>query len=227
MRILMLVLATTVAADAVSRFHHVIENNAPVDENLTCSYTIVAEIGGRVLEERFAGVDGGNWRLVTVDGEAPSQDDLDDYAKNVRERARRAHPAEFDMANLARDDTLEIAAENFETITFTFRLKPEDGQDNAKFFEQLQGTLVVRKADFRPASFLIENLAPLSPAPTVKIQEFRQEMTFLVDPELDAPLLAKTHSVFRGRAFIFKTFDEERHVRFSGYDCGLDQFSAS
>ena len=59
----------------------------------------------------------------------------------------------------------------------------------------------------------------MSPAPTVNIREFRQEMSFLRDPDLDALLVEELQFSIRGRAFLFRTLDDNRRVRYRDYDC--------
>ena len=202
---------------ALSLFRSVVDANPPTDERLSCSYTTVADIQGRVMEERFTPGEG--WRLVAVGDKTPSLEDQDRYERGADDRERRGHPTEFDLATTAREDTVALADEDYETLTFTFALAPSEDADAPPFLDKLQGTLTVRKSGFVPTRFALEALEDVSPAPTVTIREFRQETVFFRHPELDALLVESVQILMRGKAFLFRTMDEDRRVDFGDYDC--------
>ena len=85
--------------------------------------------------------------------------------------------------------------------------------------EKMGGTLTVAKDGLRPLKLSLELQEPASPAPTVKIQAFRQEMTFAMEPTTGASLLASMTVSMRGKALLFRKMDNEARVAFSGYDC--------
>ena len=198
-------------------FRSVVDANPPTDDRLSCSYTTLATIQGRVLEERFTPGEG--WRLVRVSERSPSLEELERYERGAEDRRRRGHPTEFDLATTAREETVALAAEDYETLTFTFTLAPSEDADAPPFLDKLQGSLTVRKAGFVPTRFVLEALEEVSPAPTVTIREFRQETVFFHAPEFDALLVEAVHVAMRGRAFLFRSMDEDRRVRFQDYDC--------
>ena len=200
-------------------FRSVVDANPPTDDRLSCSYTTLATIQGRVLEERFTPGEG--WRLVRVGERSPSLEELERYERGAEDRRRRGHPTEFDLATTAREETVALAAEDYETLTFTFTLAPSEDADAPPFLDKLQGALTVRKAGFVPTRFVLEALEEVSPAPTVTIREFRQETVFFRDPEFDALLVETVHVDMRGRAFLFRSMDEDRRIRFRDYDCTL------
>ncbi len=202
---------------ALSLFRSVADANPPADERLSCSYTTRATIQGRELEERFTPGEG--WRLVAIGDRSPSLEEVDRYERGSEDRQRRGHPTEFDLAAMAREETVVLANEDYETLTFTFALAPSEDSDAPPFLDKLQGTLTVRKSGFAPTLFVLEALEEVSPGPTVKIHEFRQETTFFRDPESDALLVETVHVRMRGKAFLFKTLDEDRPVRYADYAC--------
>ena len=213
-----LVLAFAAPDDrALSLFRSVVEANPATDERLSCDYTTVATIQGRVLKERFTAEAG--WGLVTINDKSPSVKDFERYEQGANDRARRGHPTEFDLATMALEDSVALADEDYETLTFSFALAPSEDEDAPPFLDQLQGTLTVRKGGFEPIRFVLETLDEVSPAPTVTIREFRQETTFFRDPEFDALLVESVHVAMRGKAFLFRTLDEDRRVRYGDYDC--------
>ncbi len=202
---------------ALSLFRSVAESNPPTDDRLSCSYTTVARVEGRLMEERFTPEAG--WQLLAINERAPTREELERYERGATDRRRRGQPTEFDLGATAREDTVALAAEDYETLTFTFALAPsEDGPPEA-FLDKLQGTLTVRKSGFVPTRFVLEALDEVSPAPTVTVREFRQEMSFLRDPDLDALLVEELQFSIRGRAFLFRTLDDNRRVRYRDYDC--------
>ena len=202
---------------ALSLFRSVADANPPTDERLSCSYTTRATIQGRELEERFTPGEG--WRLVAIGDRSPSLEELDRYERGSEDRERRGHPTAFDLAAMAREETVLLADEDYETLTFTFALAPSEDSDAPPFLDKLQGTLTVRKSGFAPTLFVLEALEEVSPGPTVKIHEFRQETTLFRDPESDALLVESVHVRMRGKAFLFRTLDEDRRVRYADYAC--------
>lgn len=202
---------------ALSLFRSVAAANPPADDRLSCSYTTRATIQGRDLEERFTPGEG--WRLVAIGDRSPSLQELERYEGGAEDRRRRGHPTEFDVAAMAREETVVLADEDYETLTFTFALAPSEDSDAPPFLDKLQGTLTVRKSGFVPTSFVLEALEEVSPGPTVKIHEFRQETTFFHDAASGALLVESVHVDMRGKAFLFKTLDEDRRVRYADYVC--------
>lgn len=202
---------------ALSLFRSVVDANPPADDRLSCSYTTLATIQGRELEERFTPGEG--WRLVAINGRAPSVEERDRYERGAEDRRRRGHPTEFDLATMAREETVALADEDYETLTFTFGLAPSEDSDAPSFLDKLQGTLTVRKSGFAPTSFVLEALEEVSPGPTVKIHQFRQETALFRDPESGALLVEAIHVDMRGKAFLFKTLDEDRRVQYADYAC--------
>ena len=202
---------------ALSLFRSVADANPPADDRLACGYTTRAVIQGRELEERFTPGEG--WLLVAIGDRSPSLEELERYERGAEDRRRRGHPTEFDLAAMAREETVVLVHEDYGTLTFTFALAPSEDRDAPPFLEKLQGTLTVRKAGFAPTLFVLEALEEVSPGPTVKIHEFRQETTFFRDPESGALLVETVHVRMRGKAFLFKTLDEDRRVRYGDYAC--------
>ena len=204
--------------DAASRYRAVLA--ADEDISAACDFTVFSESSqraGETHEERFvAHEDGGQWQLVAVNGEPPSQSALDDYAKASAERERRpSTAADFPLAELIDEQSVSVAQEDARTITFSFTPTEEAAPEPHK----VAGTLVVDKATLRPLRFVMANTETISPAPTVKMREFRQEIDFAVDAATGAVVFASLHFAVRGRAMVFKKISEEVKLRFSDYDC--------
>ena len=210
--------AVALAGDASTRYRAVVAANP--DVAVACGFTVTSESSARpddIHEERFvASEDGGQWQLVAVNGEPPSQDALDDYAKAGPERERRSNAAVgFPFAELIDEQSVAVAQEDSRTITFSFT----PTEDSAPEPQKVAGTLVVDKATLRPLRFVMANTETISPAPTVKMQEFRQEIDFAVDAQSGAVVMASMRFAVRGRAMVFKKINEDVRLRFSNFDC--------
>ena len=227
---LLFALAAAASAGAeATRFQAVVEAN-PVREDIACGYTTTSTSSEQPDEtrvERYSPDDG--WRLLAVDGDEPSAEALAAYAKEAEQRSnQRQQPQMFDLAAVARRDTVRVAEEDAESVTFAFT---PDGDESTsakerEMMEQMQGTLVVARTDQRPRRLVVELLKPASPMPTVKVHEFRQEFVFAVDPATDALLLSSLDFAMRGKAFVFKKFHQEMRIAFSDYDCRATRTNA-
>lgn len=211
-------LATLVAMAESGRYADILAANPEV--SVACSYTVVAQSSEQpdeVREERFeADEAGGSWQLVSINGEPPSEDALEDYAESGEERNGRPNPAaDFPLAELIQEQTVALQSEDAQTIVFTFTPPEDSGPDPTR----MAGTLVVDAATLRPRTITITNTETISPAPTVKIQDLQQEFEFLTEPETSALLLKSMHFAVKGRAMVFKKINEEVELRFSDYDC--------
>ena len=216
---LSIIALTTLAATAEPvRYADVLAANPEV--SVACSYTVVAESSEQpdeVREERFeANEDGGSWQLVSINGEPPSADALDDYADSREEREGRPNPAaDFPLAELIQEQSVVLQSEDAQTIVFSFTPAEDSGPDPTR----MTGTLVVDAATLRPRTITITNTETISPAATVKIQELLQEFEFLTEAETSALLLKSMHFAVKGRAMVFKKINEEVKLRFSDYNC--------
>ncbi len=208
------------SAAFASSYQDVIDSTRLLEHAETCAFTMQSNGGENPMEERFnpgTGEDG--WALVAVNGGAPTERDLRDYGKRREQRSRRNHPLTFDPEKIARPDTIEIADEDAETVTFTFGMLPAEDDENAKITEQLTGTMVFSKTERRPLTLVVHNEAPLSAGPAVKMTEFRQTFRFRNHPTLDIPYAEHVQFHMRGKAFVFKTIAVDRTLTFGEFDC--------
>lgn len=210
--------STAYANEAIELFEQVALNTPALDET-QCSYTTIGFSEDGVLEERFTAEATDAWQLIKVNSTRPSAEAIEDYADAAKQRQRRSHPLAFDLAKLAQMDSLQMPAEDAETATFTFLLRTDEERENQEFLEKMSGTLIVSKTELRPLTFILETSEPFSPAPTFKIKQFRQEMTFRYDETLSTSVVAEIKTHFLGKAFIFKTIKDDRLVKFSDYNC--------
>lgn len=210
-------LFANLATAAEPRFVEFIDAN-PVLEDTVCAYTTSttsSEYPDETRVERFSPTSG--WRLIAVNDQPPTEQAMEEYAGAAKQRrGRRQEPLAMDFADMARADSVTVADEDADTITFSFI---PGGDDNEAMMENMNGLLVVAKDTLRPLRISLELTEPASPAPTVKLQSFRQEMTFAVEPATGAAMMSSMTMAMRGKAFVFKKIDSETQIAVSDYDC--------
>ena len=221
-----LVAAVAVAAEGEMSYRAVLEANPEM--SVACSFTASSKSSERPDEqqvERFTAQDGaagGEWRLVSVNGEAPSADALEDYADGAEQRQNRSEePAgAFHIGEMVEAESAVVVAEDAQTTSFRFK-QPASAEEEGPDPEKMSGVLVVDKHTLRPLRATITNTEPISPAPTVKIAKLLQEYEFLVEPATNAVVLASMSFAVEGKAMIFKKISEAAEIRFSDYDCEM------
>ena len=219
-------LAVAVVAEGEMSYRAVLEANPEM--SVACSYTVSSNSSERPDEqqvERFTareGGPGGEWRLVSINGEAPSADALEDYADGAEQRQNRSEdPAgAFHVGEMVEAESVVMVAEDAQTTSFRFK-PPASAEEEGPDPEKMSGVLVVDKHTLRPLRATITNTEPISPAPTVKIAKLLQEYEFLVEPATNAVVLASMSFAVEGKAMIFKKISEEAEIRFSDYDCEM------
>lgn len=192
----------------------------PPRPDVECSYTTTStssdDYPGEVRVERFTPPD--SWELLTVNGKAPTAEALEDYAGEAEQRGgQRNAPADNDLSELIKIETAAVLSEDADTVTFSFqtKMRPE------KMADKVRGTLTVRKNDLLPLEFGMENTAPVSPAPTVKLQELHLRTTYTQDAATGAVLLGSMDMAMRGKMLVFKKMQSETRIGFSDYDCAV------
>lgn len=206
-----------------NRFAAVLAANPP-REDVVCSYTSTTAESDRPGETRTvryvadeastADAPSGSLRLLAVNGEPPGAEALAEFEAEAEELPGRSDAIVFELPEGVAD-SMRVAEEDASTISFAF--VPDIGED--EMAGKMRGRLVVGKPDLRPQRMAITLDEAFSPAPTVKISEFRQEMAFAVEPTTNATVLTEMAMTMRGRAFVFKNVDNEVRVTFSDFDC--------
>ena len=214
-------LAVAVMAEGEMSYRAVLEANPEM--SVACSYTVSSNSSERPDEqqvERFTAREGGEWRLVSINGEAPSADALEDYADGAEQRQNRFEdPAgAFHIGEMVEAESAVVVAEDAQTTSFRFK-PPASEEEEGPDPEKMSGVLVVDKHTLRPLRATITNTEPISPAPTVKIAKLLQEYEFLVEPATNAVVLASMSFAVEGKVMIFKKISEEAEIRVSDYDC--------
>ena len=208
-----------------ARLAAVLTANPPRDE-VVCSYTStttdsenpddVFTVRHVADEASTADAPSGSLQLLAVNGERPSAEALAEFEAETEERPRGAEPVVFDLPEEI-FGSMRLAEEDANTLTFAF--EPDFGADEAEMEGKMRGLLVVGKPDLRPRRMTIVLTEPFSPAPTVKVSEFRQEMAFVLEPATNATVMSEMAMTVRGRALVFKKVENDVRVTFGDFDC--------
>lgn len=153
------------------------------------------------------------WSLVSQNGRAPKDDELQRY-HDIRSRRSRGGtaPKIHEQLDLA---TLETIADEAERATYRCRLKPAESGDRTAAF--LRATLSVHKPTQTVEWIELASTGEFAPAFGVKIAEMKTRMTYSV-PSGDTPTLPQSVTTqMRGTAFWFKSLDADLRVTFSDY----------
>lgn len=207
-------------ANDASRFEAVLEAN-PVMDAFACAFTTTAtstEYPGEVRMERFTpDPDGGAWRLLAVDGERPSAAALRDYAKD--NRSERRSPTGFDLGAMVARETVAVAAEDADMLTFAFKPLPDGERLTPKLVDKMSGTFVVARGSLDLQRFKMAIDEPVSPGFGFKMKRFDQQFTFAVEPVTGAAMVASMKFSMVGRAFAVKAVSVDLDIAFHDYDC--------
>lgn len=153
------------------------------------------------------------WSLVQVDGRTPTTDEIQDYNEKASRRSRAGTAPRLESQ--IDFDTLSIADETPERITYRARLKEaEDGDATARY---LVATIVLHRPSTTIESFQIASTESFSPVLGVKIAEMKTVMFYSLPDEDRPSLLLKSETRLRGRAFFLKSLDADMTVTFTDY----------
>ncbi len=158
--------------------------------------------------------DKNRWRLVSVDGRDPTNDEIDDYLEQKRRHSRKDEE-DRDTASMVRFETLRLVEETAERWIFSFT--PTDDQQDA-LIQELDGRLSVVKDGHYVENITLRNGKPIKPTTGVKISEFL--MTFTFERAMkDGPIVLVAADVeIKGRAMFVMKIDETETFRFSDFE---------
>jgi len=151
------------------------------------------------------------WTLVEKNGRPPSADELENYFQGkTRRTAGITAPRIQDQLDAA--TATRIDSENGRS-RWRFQMKPGGADDISARF--LAVTLTFHEATRTIERLEIASLGPFSPVLAVKILETKTVMSYGL-PTKDRPsLLERVTLHLRGRAFWFKSLDQDMTVTFS------------
>ncbi len=167
-------------------------------------------------DPRFS--DNARWNLLTIDGRAPTADEIADYQDDKKnEFDGHDDDSEIDIVNL---DTLELIEETDDSWVYRFipEVDDDDDEEGREFMQQVDGTIKV----IRDGNYLeyidLRNDKPIRPAFSVKISRFLTRLTFGPAGD-DGPIVPLSIDVeVKGRAILVIKIDVVESIRYSEYE---------
>jgi hypothetical protein len=178
-------------------------------------YTQTTAAGAESLEEHFdpAAPDFQRWTLVRKNGRAPTTDDLVAYNEgNPSRSAPFIAPRLQDQLDPA--TAMPVGTEG-ENSTWRFRLQPGGLDDRTAAFMAV--TLIFHQPTRTIEQVEIASTGPFSPVFGVRITETRTQMDYSLPTAERPSLLLRVTLHVRGRAFWFKSLDQDMTVTYSDY----------
>jgi hypothetical protein len=194
-----------------------IENNRLSD----WEFSVQETVENRVYDYTFLPiVDGvGEIRLNSIDGEKPTEKELEKFHKKHPPRNDEPRDPEADdsLYDMIVPGTLELI-EAIETVyRFKFQPRMDMGKDEKISNESLKGLLEYNASDHVISSFKVWSEEPFKPRSGVKVKEMNMDMAFQrLDP--DTLAIASMHMRFQGRAFLVASFDQQMSQRYYGFN---------
>jgi hypothetical protein len=203
----------TLAAAALGEVPPVLEmalRNFRADGPAGWSFVQTSTAGNESLVEKFDATkpEFDRWSLLKKDGRPPTPDEEREYREKQTRRSRGGTaPRITESLDLA---TVELVSEAGDQLVYRCRLKKGEAGD--KTAEFLRATLTVHKPTQGIEAFELVNTAPFSPTLAVKIAEMKTTMRFSRATPDRPSLLLEVTTRLRGRAFWFKTLDQDLTV---------------
>lgn len=177
------------------------------------SFVQTSTAGVESLVERFdaAKPDFERWSLVGKNGRAPTADEERDYREKQTRRSRGGTaPRITESLDLS---TAELVSESADQLIYRCRLKKGEAGD--KTAEFLRATLALHKPTQAIETFELSSTGPFSPALGIKIAEMKTVMSFSRAEGERPSLPIRVTTRLRGRAFWFKSLDQDLTVAYS------------
>jgi hypothetical protein len=161
------------------------------------------------------------WRLVSIDGRAPTEKESREYAERKRsENHDDEQEDDREIDGMVDPGSLELVEETADYWLLRFVPTDDDGEDEMgrEVLEKMDGTVKIIK-DGRYLEYLdIRSTEPIRPKVGVKMKEFLTRITF--GPAIEGgPIVMKSMDVaIKLSAFLVVRVDETESVRFSEFE---------
>ena len=160
----------------------------------------------------------GRWRLASVDGREPSEEEVEDFLeqKNRNQEDESDDDAEG-MSSIVADGSLVLLSET--DAHWLFGFKPAaDTEEEVEFMRSVDGTLMIVKDGHYVSQITMQNSKPIKPGRGVKIREFRTTMDFAPFETGGPTVPRKIQTSVRGKAMIVIKIDETETLEYSDFD---------
>lgn len=191
---------------------------------IVCDYTYThAGFERPVVTETHSSSDG--WSLVEINGRPPSPNELALYDSDERKQSRALRNAPgFELRSHIDPDSLVITSEDDETLTMAFAPLTSKDEDEdllmRKIGVNMRGSLTVKKPGLQPLTMTLELVEPVAVAvPPVRVHEYKETRTFVIDSTTGAVLVESFEFLSRGRAFYVKKLQNSSTLSYSYANC--------
>jgi len=167
------------------------------------------------------------WRLISVDGRAPTAAELADYRKEKRDEASRKAEAKANekskkdaqaddkQVSIGLDtDSLELVSNDGERMTFRVGFGKSDELDLSR---SVGGTLLVHVDPPFVERLVIRNHDTVKGPMHVRLEKFLTEMSWELDPASRAILPVSIVTEVKGKVLFVKSIDESMTIRYSDW----------
>ena len=164
------------------------------------------------------------WRLLEVDGQPPTPEEADAYYSEASKQARERRSAPgFKLSEYVDFESAAVESENDGTLTITYSPRSKDAEEDMllrKMNFKMRGRLVVAKPSLRPIALSMELMEPVTVAvPPVRVSEYKETRSFVVDPGTGALLVRSFELLSRGRAFVVKKVGNSWKHKYEYAEC--------
>ncbi len=157
------------------------------------------------------------WTLVSIDGQAPSDANLESFVseKQKSDEAKAERNGRHHAVVSIEPGTLRLVEETNDHWRFGF--VPGEENDDDEFMRHVDGTLDIAKDGEYVRSIVMRNSRPIKPGFGVKIKTFYVELAF--GPAVpDGPIVPqRIDAEVEGRAFFAVGIRERESVRYTDY----------
>ncbi|MCY4015088.1 MAG: hypothetical protein OXG82_20520 [Gammaproteobacteria bacterium] len=196
--------------------------------DVVCDYTYTHAGSQRpVVTESYSSSDG--WRLAEINGRPPSPKELAVYESDERKQSRaRRNAPRFELRSHVDPDSLVITSEDDDTLTVAFAPPASKDKDEdllmRKLGVKMRGSLIVRKPGLRLLTMTLALAEPVAIAiPPVRVHEYTETRTFVIDSTTGATLVRSFEFHSRGRAFYVKKLQNSSMLEYSYANCRSDR----
>ena len=166
-------------------------------------------------DPRFA--KGGRWKLTSVDGREPSDDEVEDFLEQKnRVQENKSDDDTEGIASIVADGSLVLLSETEAHWLFGFQ-PAADTEDEVDFMKFVDGTLMIVKEGHYVSQITMQNSQPIKPGKGIKIQEFRTTMDFAPVQEGGPAVPRKIQSRVRGKAMFVIKINETETLEYSDF----------
>ncbi len=180
------------------------------------AFTQRTEGAGRIMLERY---DPGlaeyhRWVLVEKDGRTPSPEETKRY--NELQTRRSTGQAAPNVKDQIDEDSGEILGDDGTRVRWRFKLRATDEDDSSA--PHMAATFTLHRPSRTIERVELASFEPFRPVLGISISQARTVIDYTL-PENDRPTLLKQVAMtVRGRAWFFKSMDEDLVVTYSDYE---------